>query len=909
MHLRLFNSHNRTPLNTIILALVCSFFLSCSANAWNADLVTFVDTGLSTAYLDSSTYIQAGLPMNADVMSGKPVTVTVRIANPKAIDLAYSLGFARTLLADASTPKVPGTGSADAGFTTTSFTFTPTESAEHGRVSFSLGLACLSLNKTFNNCDISVTCDSPPDPVNNLTAGINTDYKATIAFTLPENYSNADIAAVEITYSSPTAGTNRTITEAVSPTGTGLATVAKPALLNGNAGLYIRYFFPSDVIAKNPYTFTVVTIDSSGKRSTVPTNPASVSITGNETFLGYDSNGGQGAIAAQFGFNGTTTVKVSGGTLFTYPHFSFTGWNTSRDGLGTPYSPGDDYTFTTANTTLYAQWLPLSLVDIIVNLSEPIYATLTFNPSKFTVQQGSSLAISPGSGSPTSSDSSWAWSIDGTPNGVSTPNFTWDTTGVAIGSHSVSCAVAYGGITYSGTVIVTVTAPLTVSYDGNGNTAGSAPPARTFEGSTAVSLAVIGADFRKSGYAFAGWATSESRAAAGTVDYANGATTGTLTANLHLFAVWNNVAPDPVTSLAAIPGDRKVTLSWMCPSTANNGDLSCIRIGYTDGAATGSVTVSPSSRECTIKGLVNFTDYTFDVRTVDAQGASSVAQTVIRAPIDVNITEVIAAGTATFAQTESENSAIGPITSFNHRLSAFRLGTFEVTCEQWYTVWKWAKGHGYSFSADPFAAPTANGRQNPVTGVSWGDCVVWCNALSEYSSLTPCYYTDASRTAVLRSTGSINAAYPNANVDWEAAGYRLPTEAEWVYAASDAGTTPWNCASGAARSSESEAIGVAWGSLNSGGQSHPVGTLKPNSFGLFDMSGNAGEWVWDWHAAFDSAPRTDYRGPDSGDGKLLMGGDWTGTYVDQLRLGVRRIAGPSVPGIGAGFRVCRTGGN
>jgi formylglycine-generating enzyme required for sulfatase activity len=99
--------------------------------------------------------------------------------------------------------------------------------------------------------------------------------------------------------------------------------------------------------------------------------------------------------------------------------------------------------------------------------------------------------------------------------------------------------------------------------------------------------------------------------------------------------------------------------------------------------------------------------------------------------------------------------------------------------------------------------------------------------------------------------------------------YRLPTEAEWEYAAR-AGT-----AGKYSFGDDAGALGrYAWYKDNSGGTTHPVGRKEPNGWGLYDMQGNVCEWVRDWYGDYSSSPVTDPRGPSSGSARVDRGGSW-----------------------------------
>jgi formylglycine-generating enzyme required for sulfatase activity len=145
------------------------------------------------------------------------------------------------------------------------------------------------------------------------------------------------------------------------------------------------------------------------------------------------------------------------------------------------------------------------------------------------------------------------------------------------------------------------------------------------------------------------------------------------------------------------------------------------------------------------------------------------------------------------------------------------------------------------------------GADLPVEQVTWPQAARYCNARSRLENLKPCYDED---------TGAC---------DFEASGYRLPTEAEWEYACR-AGTD-----SEYSFSSEVRQLGdFAWFADNSARKTHPVGRKKPNLFGLFDMHGNVAEWCHDVYdpSYYKTSPEKNPRGPESGDQYVLRGGSW-----------------------------------
>ncbi|MGC9975903.1 MAG: formylglycine-generating enzyme family protein [Syntrophales bacterium] len=137
--------------------------------------------------------------------------------------------------------------------------------------------------------------------------------------------------------------------------------------------------------------------------------------------------------------------------------------------------------------------------------------------------------------------------------------------------------------------------------------------------------------------------------------------------------------------------------------------------------------------------------------------------------------------------------------------------------------------------------------------------------------------------------------------------YRLPTEAEWEYAARSGGKQETY----AGTSSESELGNYAWYDANSGGKTHPVGQKSPNGLGLYDMSGNVWEWVLDWYGGYQSRTFssflrvTDPKGPSSGSQRVLRGGSWY-NGASYCRAAFRRYYTPAIRGSNLGFRLART---
>jgi formylglycine-generating enzyme required for sulfatase activity len=131
--------------------------------------------------------------------------------------------------------------------------------------------------------------------------------------------------------------------------------------------------------------------------------------------------------------------------------------------------------------------------------------------------------------------------------------------------------------------------------------------------------------------------------------------------------------------------------------------------------------------------------------------------------------------------------------------------------------------------------------------------------------------------------------------------FRLPTEAEWEYAARSGGKQEEY----AGTSSESNLGDYAWYYANSGGKTHPVGQKRPNGLGLYDMSGNVWQWCQDWYGNYPSGSVTDPTGPSSGSGRVNRGGSWI-LVAYGCRSAYRFSSTPGSRNFFMGFRLART---
>ncbi|MDR3187878.1 MAG: formylglycine-generating enzyme family protein [Prevotellaceae bacterium] len=275
------------------------------------------------------------------------------------------------------------------------------------------------------------------------------------------------------------------------------------------------------------------------------------------------------------------------------------------------------------------------------------------------------------------------------------------------------------------------------------------------------------------------------------------------------------------------------------------------------------------------------------------------------AELDIEMVQVEGAASVTlgYRATDGSSSTNNVKAAYTASVPSFKIGKYEVTQAQWRAVMAGTKFENYFWWGG--SRGTANGAlnsancgnvacddQRPVEYISWYMALAFCNRLSELSGKTPVY--GGFTLADIADNGDCSACGTGANVTVSASanGYRLPTSNEWEYAAR-------GCKAGVCEAfmySGSNTLGeVGWNATNpdaafANSATHPVGQLKPNDIGVYDMSSNVWEWCYDiW---------------DSGSRRVFRGGGWDNDVASGWpRVAARLSDTPSYRYPSLGFRV------
>ncbi|MDD2230297.1 MAG: SUMF1/EgtB/PvdO family nonheme iron enzyme [Candidatus Cloacimonetes bacterium] len=240
---------------------------------------------------------------------------------------------------------------------------------------------------------------------------------------------------------------------------------------------------------------------------------------------------------------------------------------------------------------------------------------------------------------------------------------------------------------------------------------------------------------------------------------------------------------------------------------------------------------------------------------------------------------------------------------FNNGTSEVTVSSFSISnCEVTQAAYLQIMGNNPSvFNSVP---------SKPVENVSWYNAIEYCNRLSMNKGFEPCYsYLNSGTDPDLWPTDwSVNdTLIVNITCNWSATGYRLPTEMEWMFAAKGGNLTPatnYNKYSGT--NSLFQLANYAWYNANNVPDgTKAVGTKVSNELGIFDMSGNVWEWVWDyWKSGYSEVPQTNPHVDDNAVYRTLRGGGWLND-ADICATSYRGVNTATSHNNYVGFRVCK----
>jgi formylglycine-generating enzyme required for sulfatase activity len=295
-----------------------------------------------------------------------------------------------------------------------------------------------------------------------------------------------------------------------------------------------------------------------------------------------------------------------------------------------------------------------------------------------------------------------------------------------------------------------------------------------------------------------------------------------------------------------------------------------------------------------------------DVITDDLRIALRVSD---QAPLPPEGFVAIPGGTFAMGDALGDGPGIGDETPLHIvTISPFYMAQAEITKSQWDDVLTWALANGYEFDN----SGSAKAAGHPVNMVNWYDVVKWCNARSEKEGLRPCYTVDG---AVYRSGRSELVV-----CDWSADGYRLPTEAEWEYAARGGLSGRRFPLGNTLSHAVANYFGSGWHAYDASPTRYyhpayrdrirpytsPAGAFVANGYGLYDVAGNVWEWCWDWYDAdyYQQAPAVNPRGPGASESRIIRGGSWF-YYANLCRVSHRPCSRPGTSYSYYGFRPVR----
>jgi len=330
-------------------------------------------------------------------------------------------------------------------------------------------------------------------------------------------------------------------------------------------------------------------------------------------------------------------------------------------------------------------------------------------------------------------------------------------------------------------------------------------------------------------------------------------------------------APKVASELDAKLSSEKtsVTLTWKDPDDKDFDHVEICFVsndGTSDSAKSETVEVKKGVQTKVFDEIdSNMAYYEYYIVTVDTLGnkSSGISKKVHVAAVSKIPEGFVEIPAASIAETESLSSDVF-VSGRKLEIASFYISDHVVTRGEYKAI----------MGIDPSTARANdkdgneltgddNVKNNPVNYISWYDALVYCNTRSIKEGLTPCYKIDGKTDP--GEWGAVptenNSTWDAATCDFKADGYRLPTEAEWEWAARGGESYTY--------AGSNDVDDVAWYGKNG---TRDVKTKKANAYGLYDMSGNVWEWCWDWKGSISSD--TPDEGPASGSYRCQRGGSW-----------------------------------
>ena len=359
-----------------------------------------------------------------------------------------------------------------------------------------------------------------------------------------------------------------------------------------------------------------------------------------------------------------------------------------------------------------------------------------------------------------------------------------------------------------------------------------------------------------------------------------------------------------------------VTLSWDAVTGAASYE---VQIASTEAGIPGATPVTATAHSYTWPTeLSDGDELHWRGRAINSDGAvggwSSIAMLTYDEPLLASDTyfafqPVIATGaTATFSMGSTDGtSQEQPVHSVT-LTRPYSINTYEVTNDQFAAVMNEALDRGW-VTASTSTVRNVSGNQQELLDVGSSDCridysggrFVVNSGYGDHPVTEVTWYGAVAFAFYLNELLEVEQTYDLSDwsVDAEAAGYRLPSEAEWEYAARGG-----SASNGYTYAGSNDLDVVAWYGSNSGSTTHTVGTKAANEIGTYDMSGNVYEWVQDWYGStyYSSSPGSDPIGPASGSYRVIRGCGWN-SAANYLPVSYRTGSFPDNANVLKGFRL------